>query len=41
MDVILVVEQGKIVEQGTFAELTAKQGHFYELTEQMRRGEHV
>lgn len=41
MDVILVIEQGKIVEQGTFAELTAKQGHFYELTEQMRRGEHV
>ena len=37
MDLILVIEQGKIVEQGTFAELTAKQGHFYDLTKQMRR----
>lgn len=37
MDHILVLEAGHVVEQGSFAELTAKRGHFYELTKQMRR----
>lgn len=41
MDYILVIDHGQVVEQGTFAELTAKQGHFYELTKQMRREAHV
>lgn len=39
MDRIIVLEDGKIVEVGTFAELTEKKGHFYQLTKQMR-GEH-
>ena len=30
-DVILVVRQGKIVEQGTHAQLLAKKGYYYEL----------
>lgn len=37
MDYILVIDQGQVVEQGTFEELTDLQGHFYELTKQMRR----
>lgn len=41
MDHILVLEHGKVVEQGSFAELTAKKGHFYELTKQMRRDDDV
>ena len=41
MDHILVLEQGRVVEQGSFAELTAKKGHFYELTKQMRRDDNV
>lgn len=41
MDHILVLEQGRVVEQGSFAELTAKKGHFYELTKQMRRDDDV
>lgn len=41
MDHILVLEQGRVVEQGSFADLTAKKGHFYELTKQMRRDDNV
>ncbi|EOT46573.1 MULTISPECIES: thiol reductant ABC exporter subunit CydD [Enterococcus] len=41
MDHILVLEQGRVVEQGSFAELAAKKGHFYELTKQMRRDDNV
>uniref|UniRef100_UPI00403FA4A9 thiol reductant ABC exporter subunit CydD n=1 Tax=Candidatus Enterococcus willemsii TaxID=1857215 RepID=UPI00403FA4A9 len=37
MDEIMVIEDGKVIEVGTFDELTAKQGHFYALTQQMRR----
>ncbi|MHC5268548.1 thiol reductant ABC exporter subunit CydD [Enterococcus sp. LJL98] len=37
MDQIIVLKEGALVEMGTFAELTAKKGHFYELTKQMRR----
>lgn len=37
MDQILVLQEGKVVEQGTFEELTAREGHFYDLTKQMRR----
>ena len=33
MDQIIVMEQGKIVEAGTFAELMEKQGYFYEMKE--------
>lgn len=31
MDTIVVMEQGKIVEQGTYAELLERQGYFYEM----------
>lgn len=37
MDEIMVIEDGKVIEVGTFDELTARQGHFYTLTQQMRR----
>lgn len=37
MDQIVVLQEGRIVEIGTFEDLTAQQGHFYELTKQMRR----
>lgn len=36
MDKILVIEDGEILESGNFAELTAKQGRFYELWEKQR-----
>ncbi len=36
MDQILVIEDGEIIESGNFAELTAKQGRFYELWEKQR-----
>ncbi len=36
MDKILVLEDGQIIESGNFAELTAKQGRFYELWEKQR-----
>src|SRR5699024_6136521 len=36
MDKILVIDHGRIVENGTFAELTAKKGYFYQLTEKLR-----
>lgn len=36
MDKILVIENGTILESGNFAELTAKQGRFYELWEKQR-----
>lgn len=39
MDLILVVDHGRIIESGTFAELTAKHGYFYQLTRQMRGNE--
>lgn len=41
MDEILVLEKGQIVEQGSFEELTARKGNFYNLTQQMRREEVV
>ena len=40
MDEIMVIEKGQVVEVGSFAELTARKGHFYALTQQMRREEH-
>lgn len=36
MDKILVIEDGEVIESGNFAELTAKQGRFYELWEKQR-----
>lgn len=36
MDKILVIEDGEILESGNFAELTAKQGRFFELWEKQR-----
>lgn len=36
MDKILVIEGGKIIEQGNFAELYDKKGRFYELWEKQR-----
>ena len=36
MDKILVIEGGKIIEQGNFAELHNKKGRFYELWEKQR-----
>lgn len=36
MDKILVIEDGEVLESGNFAELTAKQGRFYELWEKQR-----
>lgn len=36
MDRILVIEDGKILESGTFAELHAAQGRFYELWEKQK-----
>lgn len=36
MDKIIVIEDGEIIESGNFAELTAKQGRFYELWEKQR-----
>jgi ATP-binding cassette subfamily C protein CydD len=41
MDEIIVIEKGQVVEIGSFAELTAQKGHFYALTQQMRREEHA
>ena len=40
MDEIIVIEKGKVVEVGSFEALTAKKGHFYALTQQMRREDH-
>ncbi len=40
MDEIIVLDQGKIVEAGTFSELSAKKGYFYRLSQQMRGKEH-
>jgi thiol reductant ABC exporter, CydD subunit len=40
MDEIIVIEKGQVVEVGSFEELTAKKGHFYALTQQMRRENH-
>jgi ABC-type multidrug transport system fused ATPase/permease subunit len=36
MDKIIVVEGGRIIEQGSFAELQAKKGRFYELWEKQK-----
>ncbi|EEJ72690.1 thiol reductant ABC exporter subunit CydD [Lactobacillus ultunensis] len=36
MDYILVMDHGKLVEQGTFAELKQKNGYFVKLTQEMR-----
>lgn len=36
MDKILVIEGGKIIEQGSFAELYAKEGRFFELWEKQK-----
>lgn len=41
MDYILVLEEGKLVEAGTFNELTEKRGTFFELTKKMRGERHV
>ena len=41
MDYILVLEEGKLVEAGTFQELTEKRGAFFELTKKMRGERHV
>ncbi|MEI4283710.1 thiol reductant ABC exporter subunit CydD [Tetragenococcus halophilus] len=41
MDEIIVLDQGKIVEAGTFSELSAKKGYFYRLSQQMRGKEHA
>lgn len=41
MDEIIALDQGKIVETGTFAELSAKKGYFYRLLQQMRGEEYV
>lgn len=41
MDYILVLEEGKLVEAGTFNELTEKRGAFFELTKKMRGDRHV
>ncbi|AYW46019.1 thiol reductant ABC exporter subunit CydD [Tetragenococcus koreensis] len=41
MDEIIVVDQGEIVEIGTFAELSAKKGYFYHLAQQMRGEENA
>jgi ATP-binding cassette subfamily B protein len=30
-DLILVVEEGKIIERGTHSDLMSKRGHYYEL----------
>lgn len=38
MDYILVMNQGKLVEQGTYEELAAKGGYFNELMQEMRGG---
>ena len=40
MDEIIVIEKGKVVEVGSFEALTEKRGHFYALTQQMRRENH-
>ena len=39
MDYILVMDHGKLVEQGTFDELGKKNGYFVKLIEKMR-GDH-
>ncbi|RVU70911.1 MULTISPECIES: thiol reductant ABC exporter subunit CydD [Lactobacillus] len=36
MDYILVMDHGKLVEQGTFDDLTKKNGYFVKLTQEMR-----
>lgn len=41
MDYILVLEEGKLVEAGTFNELTEKRGAFFKLTKKMRGERHV
>lgn len=41
MDEIIVIDQGRIVETGTFSELSTKKGYFYRLTQQMRGQEHA
>ncbi|GMA07892.1 thiol reductant ABC exporter subunit CydD [Tetragenococcus halophilus subsp. flandriensis] len=41
MDEIIVLDQGKIVEAGTFSELSAKKGYFYRLSQQTRGKEHA
>jgi len=38
MDVILVMHNGEIVEQGTHEELLAKQGYYYKLVHQQTHG---
>lgn len=41
MDYIIVLKEGEIIETGTFDELVARNGHFYDLTKQMRRDSDV
>ncbi len=36
MDYILVMDEGKLVESGTYAELLAKNGYFCKLLSEMR-----
>ena len=36
MDHILVMDEGRLVEQGTYAELLAKNGYFCKLLKEMR-----
>jgi ATP-binding cassette, subfamily B, bacterial len=38
MDRIIVIEHGRVVEEGSFEELTSKRGRFYELWEKQRLG---
>lgn len=38
MDYILVMDEGKLVESGTYAELLAKNGYFCKLLSEMRGG---
>ena len=41
MDYILVMHEGKLVQQGTFDELTKEAGYFTKLTQEMRGTKNV